>query len=57
MEEVTLTMRFKKYTKRTARYEAEESGEPAPITTLYIQKWATGEPAPEFIAVTVKEVD
>ena len=57
MNEVTVTMSHKKDTKRTVVYQAEEDGSPVAIKTLYIQKWALQTPPPEFIAVTVKEVD
>ncbi len=46
---------LEKETKNTIRYtEKPEAGKPPSIGTIYIQKWALPEPAPQSITVTVE---
>ena len=45
-----------KVTKGTIRYaEVTEPGKPPVIKTLYIQKWALGDPVPREITVTIED--
>lgn len=44
-----------KSTKNTERYaEQPESGKPPIIGTLYIQRWALGQPLPKSLKVTIE---
>jgi len=54
MENVTLHFEIERETKNTVRYaEVAESGQPPRIGTLYVQKWALGEPPPQRLVVTI----
>jgi len=51
----TVVLGFERETKNTYRYqEVESPGEPPILRTLYLQKWFTGNPAPEKIKVTIE---
>jgi hypothetical protein len=51
---MTLRFEMERETKNTVRYaEVAESGQPPRIGTLYVQKWALGEPPPERLTVTI----
>ena len=43
-------------TKNTVRFQEEANGKPAVIGTLYVQRWALGEPLPQRLTVTVEAV-
>ena len=41
-------------TKNTVRFQEETSGKPPVIGTLYVQRWALGEPLPQRLTVTIE---
>ena len=41
-------------TKNTVRFQEEASGKPPVIGTLYVQRWALGEPLPQRLTVTIE---
>jgi len=52
---IKASFELEKQTKNTIRYnEKPESGKPPAIGTIYIQKWALPEPAPQSITVAVE---
>jgi len=54
------TIRFvtEKETKNTVRYQEQpEDGQPAVIGTLYVQRWALGNPLPAELKVTIGDAD
>ncbi len=54
METQELTFKKEKETKNTIRYqEVVEDGKSAIVTTMYIQKSATGGSPPETLSVTI----
>jgi hypothetical protein len=56
METLTLRFEMERETKNTVRYaEVAESGQPPRVGTLYVQKWALGEPPPERLTVTITQ--
>jgi hypothetical protein len=57
METQTITLTLEKETKNTVRYMEEASGKPPVVGTLYIQKWALGQPPPEKLLVTIKAAE
>ena len=54
MKKLELTFVYEKPTKNTVRYREESSGEDAAVGTLYIQKSALGEPAPQRLRVVIE---
>jgi len=62
MEKLELRFTYEKETKNTVRYQ-EELGEEAhssrdiAVGTIYVQKEALGEPAPQRLKVTIEEDD
>ena len=56
METQVLSFAFERETKNTVRYAEQTEGKPPIVGTLYLQKWALGEPPPESITVTIEEV-
>ena len=40
--------------KNTVRFQEEASGKPPVIGTLYVQRWALGEPLPQRLTVTMR---
>jgi hypothetical protein len=55
MEVLTLTFTIERETKNTIRYQEQTNGKPPAIGTLYIQKWALGNPPPQKLAVSIQE--
>ncbi len=53
-EPQTLTFAVERETKNTIRYQEEAQGRPPVVGTLYIQRWALGEPAPHKFTVTIR---
>ena len=53
MEPQTLTFTMERETKNTIRYQEETEGKPPVVGTLYVQRWALGEPAPQRLTVTI----
>jgi hypothetical protein len=48
---------LEKETKNTIRYaEITEDGKPPAVRTIYVQRWALGNPPPHKIRVRVEEV-
>ena len=41
-------------TKNTVRFQEEASGKPPVIGTLYVQRWALGEPLPQRLTLTIE---
>ena len=54
METQTLTFTVERETKNTIRYQEQTKGKPPVVGTLYIQRWALGEPAPQKLTVTIR---
>ena len=54
MERQTLVFVRERETKNTVRFQEEASGKPPVIGTLYVQRWALGEPLPQRLTVTVE---
>lgn len=53
-EKLIALFKLEKATKNTYRYaEVSQPGKPPAIGTLYVQKWALGEPAPSQIQVEI----
>jgi len=55
MERITRTFELERETKRTHRYREVQEGEPEAVGTLYVQKWATGNPPPRRITATLEQ--
>lgn len=56
MESKTLTFKFERTTKNTCKYEEQPTaGQPAMVGSLYVQKWAAGDPPPPTLTVTIAE--
>jgi hypothetical protein len=53
VDKQTLTFTFEKETKNTIRYQEQTDGKPPAIGSLYVQKWALGNPVPEILQVVV----
>ena len=54
MKSYTVSLTFDKATKNTCRYNAVPVADaPAPVDTLYVAKWALGEPAPDTLTLTL----
>ena len=54
MERQTLAFVTERETKNTVRFQEEASGKPPVIGTLYVQRWALGEPLPQRLTVTIE---
>ncbi len=54
MERRTLVFVTERETKNTVRFQEEASGKPPVIGTLYVQRWALGEPLPQRLTVTIE---
>ena len=54
MEPQTLTFTVERQTKNTIRYQEETKGKPLVVGTLYVQRWALGEPEPQKLTVTIR---
>ena len=54
MERQTLVFVTERQTKNTVRFQEEASGKPPVIGTLYVQRWALGEPLPQRLTVTIE---
>ena len=54
MERQTLVFVTERETKNTVRFQEEASGKPPVIGTLYVQRWALGEPLPQRLIVTIE---
>jgi hypothetical protein len=55
MEPIVIHFKAERSTKNTIVFqEIPEKGMPPKVGTLYLQKWAAGEDAPEEIVVTVE---
>ncbi len=57
MEPQTLTVTAERETKNTVRYQEEAQGKPPVVGTLYVQRWALGEPAPQKLTVRIRAVE
>ena len=56
MDEISVKMEIEKETKNTIRYAAVvEDGKPPAVKTVYIEKWAVGERAPNYLTITITE--
>ena len=54
MERQTLVFVTERETKNTVRFQEEAEGKPPVIGTLYVQRWALGEPLPQRLTVTIE---
>ena len=54
MEPQTLTFTVERETKNTIRYQEETKGKPPAVGTLYVQRWALGEPVPPKLTVAIR---
>ena len=54
MERQTLAFATERETKNTVRFQEEANGKPPVIGTLYVQRWALGEPLPQRLTVTIE---
>lgn len=54
MERQTLAFVMERETKNTIRYQEEANGKPAVVGTLYVQRWALGQPMPQRLTVTIE---
>ncbi len=54
MERQTLVFVTERETKNTVRFQEEAGGKPPVIGTLYVQRWALGEPLPQRLTVTIE---
>ena len=54
MERQTLVFATERETKNTVRFQEEANGKPPVIGTLYVQRWALGEPLPQRLTVTIE---
>ena len=54
MERQTLVFTTERETKNTVRFQEEANGKPPVIGTLYVQRWALGEPLPQRLTVTIE---
>ena len=56
MKRQTLVFATERETKNTVRSQEEANGKPPVIGTLYVQRWAPGEPLPQRLTVTIEAV-
>ena len=54
MERQTLSFAMERETKDTVRYQEEAVGKPPVVGTLYVQRWALGEPAPPRLTMVIE---
>ena len=54
MERQTLVFVTERETKNTVRFQEEANGKPSVIGTLYVQRWALGQPLPQRLTVTIE---
>lgn len=54
MDTQTMIMLKDKETRNTVRYAADPSQGPAACRTVYVERWALGEPIPDKLTVTVE---
>ena len=54
MERQTLVFATERETKNTVLFQEEANGKPPVIGTLYVQRWALGEPLPQRLTVTIE---
>ena len=54
MERQTLVFATERETKNTVRFQEAANGKPPVIGTLYVQRWALGEPLPQRLTVTIE---
>ncbi len=54
MERRTLVFATERERKNTVRFQEEANGKPPVIGTLYVQRWALGEPLPQRLTVTIE---
>jgi hypothetical protein len=54
MERQTLVFVMERETKNTVRYQEEAIGKPPVVGTLYVQRWALGQPLPQRVSVTIE---
>jgi len=53
---MSITFKLEKETKNTYRYQEQpEDGKPPVISTIYVQKWFLGNPAPKEITITIEK--
>ena len=57
MEKQTMIMSTDKEIKNTIRYAADPTRGPAACRTLYIERWALGEPVPDKVQVVIESVE
>ena len=53
MKRQTLFLTMEKETKNTVRYQEESPTQPPVVGTLYVQRWALGQPFPLRRVVTI----
>ena len=56
MDKQTIVMVREKDTKNTVRYAADPTAGPAAVRTVYVERWALGDPVPDRVRVTVEAV-
>ena len=49
-----LSFERERETKNTVRYQEEADGKPPVVGTLYVQRWALGQPVPQWLTVTIE---
>ena len=55
MERQTLVFVTERETKNTVRFQEEANGKPPMVIgTLYVQRWALGQPLPQRLTVTIE---
>ena len=54
MERQTLVFVMERETKNTVRFQEEVDGKPSVVGTLYVQRWALGQPVPQRLTVTIE---
>lgn len=53
MKRQTLVLTMERETKNTVRYQEEATTQPPVVGTLYVQRWALGQPIPLRLIVTI----
>lgn len=56
MERQALVFTIERETKNTVRYQEEAIGKPPVVGTLYVQRWALGQPVPPRLTVVIEGV-
>ena len=54
MERQTPVFVTERETKNTVRFQEEATDKPPVIGTLYVERWALGEPLPQRLTVTIE---